>query len=128
MRVLHPGYAVDFARAPRNESVAQRRPDSRGHCRSALSLHGLPEHREVRPGRRRPDADCESDADESGGPAVWRYVIMTTAKARPAGAATPRVEAGQRRWIGKSVKRVEDRRLLVGKGRYIDDLKLPRMA
>ena len=53
---------------------------------------------------------------------------MTTAKARPAGAATPRVAPGQRRWIGKSIKRVEDRRLLLGKGRYIDDLKLPRMA
>jgi 4-hydroxybenzoyl-CoA reductase subunit alpha len=53
---------------------------------------------------------------------------MTTAKARPAGAATPRVGPGPRRWIGQSVKRVEDPRLLRGKGRYIDDLKLPRMA
>jgi CO/xanthine dehydrogenase Mo-binding subunit len=53
---------------------------------------------------------------------------MMTPWPRPAGAATPRVEPGPRRWIGKSVKRVEDPRLLRGKGRFIDDLKLPRMA
>lgn len=31
-------------------------------------------------------------------------------------------------WIGKSMKRVEDPRLLAGKGKYIDDVELPRMA
>jgi CO/xanthine dehydrogenase Mo-binding subunit len=31
-------------------------------------------------------------------------------------------------WIGKSMKRVEDPRILVGKGRYIDDVALPNMA
>ena len=31
-------------------------------------------------------------------------------------------------WIGKSMKRVEDPRLLTGKGKYIDDIELPRMA
>ncbi|MDB5841475.1 MAG: hypothetical protein JWQ23_3427 [Herminiimonas sp.] len=32
------------------------------------------------------------------------------------------------RWIGKSMKRVEDPRLLVGKGKYVDDIVLPGMA
>jgi len=32
------------------------------------------------------------------------------------------------RWIGKSMKRVEDPRLLTGKGKYIDDIVLPNMA
>jgi len=32
------------------------------------------------------------------------------------------------RWIGKSMKRVEDPRLLTGKGKYLDDVELPRMA
>ena len=32
------------------------------------------------------------------------------------------------RWIGKSIKRVEDPRLLVGKGKYLDDVVLPNMA
>lgn len=32
------------------------------------------------------------------------------------------------KWIGKSIKRVEDPKLLTGKGRYIDDLGVPNMA
>ena len=32
------------------------------------------------------------------------------------------------KWIGKDMKRVEDPRLLTGKGRYIDDVALPNMA
>ena len=32
------------------------------------------------------------------------------------------------RWIGQSMKRVEDPRLLTGRGRYIDDVVLPHMA
>ncbi|OJU91472.1 MAG: carbon monoxide dehydrogenase [Burkholderiales bacterium 66-5] len=32
------------------------------------------------------------------------------------------------RWIGKSMKRVEDPRLLTGKGKYLDDVVLPNMA
>jgi CO/xanthine dehydrogenase Mo-binding subunit len=33
-----------------------------------------------------------------------------------------------RRWIGKSLNRVEDPRFLRGEGRYIDDISLPEMA
>jgi len=32
------------------------------------------------------------------------------------------------RWIGKSMKRVEDPRLLTGKGKYLDDISVPGMA
>lgn len=32
------------------------------------------------------------------------------------------------RWIGQNLKRPEDLRLLSGRGRFIDDVKLPRMA
>ena len=31
-------------------------------------------------------------------------------------------------WIGKSIKRLEDRRFIIGKGKYIDDISLPRMC
>jgi CO/xanthine dehydrogenase Mo-binding subunit len=34
----------------------------------------------------------------------------------------------QMKWIGQSMKRVEDPRLLTGKGKYIDDVVLPGMA
>ena len=33
----------------------------------------------------------------------------------------------QLKWIGKSIKRVEDPRLLTGQGRYIDDIDRPNM-
>jgi CO/xanthine dehydrogenase Mo-binding subunit len=35
---------------------------------------------------------------------------------------------GSYRWIGRSMKRVEDPRLLTGAGTYIDDIHLPNMA
>ena len=31
-------------------------------------------------------------------------------------------------WIGKPIKRLEDRRFITGKGKYIDDISLPRMC
>jgi CO/xanthine dehydrogenase Mo-binding subunit len=37
------------------------------------------------------------------------------------------VAVEQRRWVGKSVKRKEDPRILAGRGTYIDDVKLPGM-
>jgi CO/xanthine dehydrogenase Mo-binding subunit len=43
----------------------------------------------------------------------------------------PRRNEGPRadfKWIGKSMKRVEDPRLLTGKGKYVDDVVLPGMA
>jgi CO/xanthine dehydrogenase Mo-binding subunit len=42
-------------------------------------------------------------------------------------AETALTEAG-RRWLGKSVNRVEDPRFLRGEGQYIDDIKLAKMA
>ncbi len=35
---------------------------------------------------------------------------------------------GSRRWVGESVQRREDVRFLMGRGRYTDDVSLPRMA
>ena len=34
---------------------------------------------------------------------------------------------GQKRWVGKSMKRREDLRLLTGQGRFMDDIRLPNM-
>jgi CO/xanthine dehydrogenase Mo-binding subunit len=46
------------------------------------------------------------------------------------GAAKIAAETAQaaRRWLGKSVNRVEDPRFLRGEGRYVDDMKLENMA
>ena len=37
------------------------------------------------------------------------------------------VETHEHRWLGKSVKRKEDGRFVVGKGNYVDDITLPGM-
>ena len=53
---------------------------------------------------------------------------MTNPKNRPIPASRQRESADQSfKWIGKSMKRVEDPKLLVGKGVYIDDVSLPNM-
>ncbi len=46
------------------------------------------------------------------------YIPPSKQKEKPVGDYT---------WIGKSIKRLEDPKLLLGKGTYIDDVKLPRM-
>ena len=33
----------------------------------------------------------------------------------------------QKKWVGRSLRRTEDRRLLTGKGQFVDDIKLPGM-
>jgi len=43
--------------------------------------------------------------------------------------STPAVkEHSVTRWIGQSIKRVEDPRLLSGRGKYVDDIVVPNMA
>lgn len=37
------------------------------------------------------------------------------------------MEKGDAKWVGKSVKRLEDRRLLTGTGAYLDDLKISHL-
>ncbi|MBV9047973.1 MAG: aldehyde oxidase, partial [Solirubrobacterales bacterium] len=34
----------------------------------------------------------------------------------------------ERKWVGKSIRRVEDPKFLRGKGGYIDDMRLPGMV
>jgi CO/xanthine dehydrogenase Mo-binding subunit len=54
---------------------------------------------------------------------------MTSIEQQPP-AAKIAAETAQatRRWLGKSLNRVEDPRFLRGEGRYVDDIKLPNMA
>ena len=54
--------------------------------------------------------------------------MSTTVKSAPIPPSRQREKPGQPlKWIGKSIKRVEDPRLLTGQGRYIDDIDLPNM-
>ena len=54
---------------------------------------------------------------------------MTPGSRSPGPAAVARVEASEAagRFVGQSVKRVEDRRLVAGAGQYVDDVRLPGM-
>ncbi|MGA8651198.1 MAG: xanthine dehydrogenase family protein molybdopterin-binding subunit [Xanthobacteraceae bacterium] len=54
--------------------------------------------------------------------------MSTATKPAPIPPSRQREKPGQTlKWIGKSIKRVEDPRLLTGQGRYIDDIDLPKM-
>ena len=54
--------------------------------------------------------------------------MSTATKSAPIPPSRQREKPGQTlKWIGKSIKRVEDPRLLTGQGRYIDDIDLPKM-
>jgi len=46
----------------------------------------------------------------------------------PAAKIAEETAKATRRWLGKSLNRVEDPRFLRGEGRYVDDIKLPNMA
>src|SRR5207245_2465700 len=88
----------------------QRGGDSTGHQRRDLPLHRLPADRAGNP---------------LGGGAGMK--IEQHPAAEKIATETALREAG-RRWIGKSLNRVEDPRFLRGEGRYIDDISLPGMA
>src|SRR5437763_7306227 len=54
---------------------------------------------------------------------------MTSVEQLPQGARIAAETAqATRRWLGKSLNRVEDPRFLRGEGRYVDDIKLPNMT
>ncbi len=43
-------------------------------------------------------------------------------------AKTDAASAKSKKWVGRSVRRVEDKRLLTGKGQFVDDMKRPGMC
>src|SRR5262249_15682134 len=98
VRVLHAGDDARLGRAPRRQPGPERGGDPLGALREHLPLHRLPEHRQGR---------AVAGREATGG-------LMAT-------------RGHEARWLGKSVKRVEDDRFLRGKGNYVDDVVLPGM-
>ena len=99
MRVLLVRHAADGLRAriERRDGVARR--DPRIHLRQHVPLHRLSCHRR-----------CGGSRDRGGG-----------------GRTDGRADAASATGIGARIPRRELKRLLSGHGRYIDDIKLPRM-
>src|SRR5437588_5590300 len=123
MRVLHACDAAESEGVPARASRGDRRAgDPRGDQRHSVPLHRLPADRRGDPVRGALPADRPvnplggSDMMIEQQPPAARIATETALK-----------EAG-RRWVGKSVNRVEDPRFLRGEGRYIDDISLPGMA
>src|SRR5262245_31161033 len=110
MRLLYAGNAD--GRAGSAEAVAEPGPrtDSRTSFRQFLSLHRLSGH-------RRRDRDHRACA--------YRTFMMTSAR----GTANTLSELDRpNSYIGKTVPRPNLDRLMQGRGVYVSDIELPRMA
>src|SRR5438552_5319573 len=112
VRVLHPGHADAGAGDPRAEPGSHRRTGAGGHRQQPVPLHRVPVHHRGRARRRRAAARAK------GGRAV-------TATSREAAAPPVRDHAPERRWVGRSIRRIEDPKFLRGQGGYIADRITP---
>src|SRR5439155_21918907 len=100
VRLLHAGDDARDLGAARRESGSHGGGDPLGALREHLPLHGLSEHRQSGAmGREEHEGVGMSSATET--------------------------EHGG--WLGRSVKRKEDDRFIVGRGNYIEDIKLSNM-
>ena len=89
--------AADLHRPPRRRAAHRgRRPQGPGG--QPLPLHGLPEHRQGRARGRR---------------------------GRTRGDRMSTVEKAPAKWVGQSLRRKEDPRLITGRATYVDDITLP---
>src|SRR5690606_31719139 len=102
VRLLHARHDHGVSRPAEGERRPVRGGGPGGPGGQPVPVHGLPEHREARPGRRRPD--------ERAG--------------RPGGDAVTALEgdAVTTREIGSPRRRSEDARLITGKTRWTDNL------
>ena len=103
-----PGFVVSVTALLRRQPRADRGRTARRAGRQPVPVHRLPGH------RRR----------GATGRVPGRGARMTQQLTRP---AQPVETAKAARFVGQSVRRREDPRLLTGRGRYVDDVTMPRM-
>src|SRR5437870_12064086 len=119
--------------AARHRRREARRQDARG-------LHRRPGRSDPARPRREVPGGVPDRADDGrgapGGRSWWRapspevHPLLPEAARRPRVSSSRRMSAGHSpplRYTGMRIKRLEDPRLLTGRGRYLDDLGLPRM-
>src|SRR6185295_1187733 len=110
MRILYAWNADGGAGSVEAIAVAGSRTDSRASFRQLLPLHGLSGH-------------CRRHRDHSAD--ARRTRAMTSAPVNP---ETLPVLDRPNSYIGKSVPRRNLDRLMQGRGLYVSDIELPRMA
>src|SRR5246127_1401908 len=108
MRLLHAGNADHRPGCIAAVPVPRSRTDSRAYLRKLLPLHGVRGHRRCR----------RSDGSHAHGARA-----MTRTDAQPLS-----VLDRPNSYIGKAVPRPNLDRLMQGRGLYVSDLELPRMA
>src|SRR4051812_35091972 len=105
MRLLHAGLRDLRNGVAQRQPGPERRPDPRRPVRQHLPVHRL-------------------SGDRQGGARCGRRDEGPTMSTPTAGSVVPSAAA---RYIGQSVSRKEDRRLLTGHGQYVDDISVPGM-
>src|SRR5581483_14714 len=103
------GHADERPGAARGGPQSHGGGDPRGDLQQPLHLHWLRQHRAGRAERRRRDAGRRHSGRVTGGAAMTATVDWHELQAR---------------WTGTALKRKEDPRLLTGRGRFLDDVKL----
>src|SRR5262249_30286006 len=113
--LLHAGHDDDRRRLPRAQSQPDGWQSTPANLVHPRPLHWLRQYRQVHPVRSRKDARAAGRARHGDSRRCEHGGDPMTTPAQTLGG------------MGHSVKRKEDPRFLRGRGRYIDDIKLPGM-
>src|SRR3954447_4376689 len=136
VRLLHAGHAAARPRDPHREPRPEPRGGQGGDLVQPVPLHGLRLHRRLGPRRREAHARQRPRraARRRAGAGHRRPRSPRTRSRRRGGqdmtlTDEPPVRdiATERKWVGQSIRRLEDPKFLLGKGGYIDDFRVRGM-
>ncbi len=111
VRVLYARHADDGGRAAGGRRAGNARGDPHASLRQLLPLHRFPRHR-----RRR--------GDDAGSPPEEELIAMSEATSHDA--LRPDLDRPNS-YVGRTLSRAGATRAVAGRGRYTDDITLPRM-
>src|SRR5574343_847763 len=140
MRFLHPGHVDGCQRTAHPQAARQPRGSARMDEWQLLPLHRLPGHRRCRvrsacrPPGRPPGRSYIMNAPENR--QLQESLQKSLDLAQAARAEAPQTPVAEplggalknARHIGQAIPRPNIERLTEGRGQYVDDLELPRMA
>jgi hypothetical protein len=109
LRAVQPACLIDINRLSALDyirDVGDVIAIGRGPDRQPLPLHRVPDH-------CRFDRSCRRDDEGSTAMSLKAFIPPSRQKEKP---------TGHYKWIGESLKRLEDPKLLLGRRTYIDDV------